>query len=85
MSTSMAVVLVLNFKGKALLEALLPSIVTAAHSDRGDCPVIVVDTNPAFQCERGQQHDQQHAGRDQCLGGQQRRRPCEFKPEPTVF
>ena len=45
MSTPRAVVLVLNYNGKALMEACLPSIVKAAQAAHGDCPVMVIDND----------------------------------------
>jgi GT2 family glycosyltransferase len=45
MSTPRAVVLVLNYNGKALLGACLPSIVKAAQAAHGDCPVMVIDND----------------------------------------
>lgn len=45
MSTPRAVVLVLNYNGRALMEACLPSIVAAARAADGDCPVVVIDND----------------------------------------
>lgn len=45
MSTPRAVVLVLNYNGRALMEACLPSIVAAAARASGHCPVVVIDND----------------------------------------
>ncbi len=45
MSTPKAVILVLNYNGRALLEACLPSIVKAANAAQVDCPVMVIDND----------------------------------------